>query len=147
MFRNVWSVLCKESIINQDDNNISLQGVIEEISIQIQNSMPKRIVLPIEYEMVSLWIVDQKYDGKFEFKVVLLDPKSQKIGESHQVVQNKHISPNLRTRFKVNGLPLTTAGLYEFVISAKTNESKDYEEFGRVPLRVHLLKSNVSTAP
>ena len=58
MIKHIWSILCKESIINQDDNNLSLIDVLEQLQVvavpqgEVKETEPS-INVPINYELVT----------------------------------------------------------------------------------------------
>lgn len=62
--KHIWSVLCKESVINQDDNNVSIHGVLEELSVFLAparetGKLPEKFGIPMNYEIVSMWQKDK----------------------------------------------------------------------------------------
>lgn len=139
--RHIWSVLCKESIINQDDNVISLIGVLEEVNSVITPLKPlakkiEKLSIPFNYELVSYWTKETEKEVEMDVKVEVIDPSSKKIAETI----NKSIFPEnskkLRTRFKIQGIPITVNGRYTFRVSIKKTDEKDYKNEAEIPLDV-----------
>jgi len=63
--KHIWSVLCRESLINKDDNVISLNGVLEQLTVGLKpdrdGKLPEKVNIPINYEIVSFWIKEVDY--------------------------------------------------------------------------------------
>jgi len=52
--KHIWSVLCKESVINQDDNTISLHGILEKLSSTLKPiNNPKTTDLKKQKDCIS----------------------------------------------------------------------------------------------
>ncbi len=139
--KHIWSVLCKESIINQEDNVISLHGVLEEISSLLtpvgkEFKKQEKIIIPFNYEIVSYWIKDLDRDIKMDVKVKIIDPKGKELSEAVNSSVFPKESKRLRTRMKIQGLPVTENGRYIFTISLKTDNEKDYKQVSMLPLDI-----------
>lgn len=77
--KHIWSVLCKESIINQEDNVLSLIGVLEDVNsiltpMQPDQSRPEKITIPFTFEVVSYWMKDTNEETKMQIKTAIIDP-------------------------------------------------------------------------
>lgn len=143
--KHIWSVLCKESVINQDDNLISINGALEEFTVSIAPSDPKisaipaKLNIPVHYEIVSFWVKENpKETVTIQIEYSLVDPK----GESLFIkIQDLKILENIkryRSRMKITGLPLTQSGDYTFMVKKKEPESNKFELMVKLPLEVKL---------
>ena len=141
--KHVWSVLCKESIINNDDNVISLLGVLEELNTTItlmdsKHSRPEKINIPINFEIVNYWVKELSEEVKMQIKTSTIDPDGKELNN----VVSESIFPQevkrLRSRLKVQGLSVTKNGEYNFRISVKTDKEKDYKLVAELPLSVKI---------
>ena len=59
--QHIWSILCQNSTIDGDTNSLSIFNCFEQLNVDIDKSkMPqdKKVVLPIGFDLVSLWIDD-----------------------------------------------------------------------------------------
>jgi hypothetical protein len=143
IIKHVWSILCKESVINQDDNVMSLLGVLEAINSQLTpinptKEKPEKIIIPFNFELTSYWIKEDEGEAKLDIKVEIIDPQGKQLGE---IVNNNVIpqnNPRFRTRLKIQGLPVTSNGRYYFVVSSKDNSSSKYSKHAEIPLDVTL---------
>src|SRR3989338_3345577 len=123
--KHVWSVLCKESVINQDDNNISIHGVLEELSVFLTplketGKMPEKFGIPVNYEIVSMWQRNKNVDlAKADIEYILIDSDNKEILKSTQIIEIRKTSRRHRSRMKITGMPLTKAGDYTFQVKIK----------------------------
>lgn len=142
---HVWSVLCGQSVINSDNNQISLLNLMEKLDINsvIKNAkdLEKDINVPIAYEIVSFWVKSdeaKELKGLVDLSVISPDNVEKKL------FTNKfEMSPTitrLRTRFKINGLVVKDNGIYTFVVKFRENEKDESKEVARLPLEILINK-------
>lgn len=150
---HIWTVLCRESILNQDDNTISLIGVVEEVqgTLITQPDKPLREsdkkTIPLNLELVNTWTKDDQKEIAIQVKVVLLDPNSTQMMSVINDSIFPSISKRLRTRLKIQGFPATVSGRYFFIISLKTKIDKDFREVSEIPVDVMIKIEQQKEAP
>lgn len=141
MIKHIWSIICKESITNQDDNLISLIGLLEELNSVITPLNGKykkgdKLAIPFNFELINFWIKDQEKGIKLNIKIEIIDPTSKIIATS----TNSSIFPaknkRLRTRMKIQGLPVTENGRYNFRVSYSEGEGSKSVIVSELPLDV-----------
>ena len=140
---HVWSVLCLGSQIDIDTNNISINNVFEQLIVTLQPQTQKQesFNIPIEYEVVSLWIKEpQEKKVKAEVELNIIDPKGTMLKSFKQEGEMPEAMRRLRTRFRIQGLGLTTSGIYRFIVKIKEKNKKEFRIVSEVPLEVHLNK-------
>ena len=133
MIEHVWTVLCSRSVIDVETNNVSIQDVIEQISI---NAEPKPDgFLPFPLELITLWErQESNKPAEGTERITFVTPS----GKSNVVYEAKiDLSAAERHRHKVKfpGLPLSEAGRYYFEVEAKEGDG-DYHEVAAIPLSV-----------
>lgn len=145
--QHVWSVLCTNSVIDQETNNISLNNILEEIQIKKnvnnlvsksdRNSNKREAVL-LNFELVSFWKKFIPKEEKIHFKTLIkvIDPKGENLHEILQTIEMKENIERFRSRIKFNALPFTEVGEYIFQINAK--DGKEFIEVGKIPLQVKI---------
>jgi|SRR3989344_2149542 len=142
-FRHIWSVLCTNSSIDQQTNNVSLYNVIEQIHIDkaafeaVTKNPEEVVVANIVFEIVSLWKKDESAeDLKVEQRLDMLDPT----GKLLDSVKNEFKIPAKVTRFRfklqINGMKVTAPGEYNYVLNVKNPATGEFDEVTRVPLEV-----------
>lgn len=140
--KHIWSVLCKESVINQDDNNVSIYGVLEELSISLTpeietGKLPEKFGIPINYEIVSLWQKSKEVKiAKGNIEYVFVDPDNKELLTSTQTIEIPHTSRRFRSRMKITGMPLTNEGDYVFRIKIKEDGTDTFRLVAELPLEV-----------
>lgn len=145
MIKHIWSILCRTSVINDETNNITLQNVFEQLSVNIKPSgskkTPEKINIPIEYELVSLWL-RFKEKGLLKANVVIdiIDPKGQKIKSFEQKLEFPTKYKRMRSRLKIKGLNLTTSGNYIYRVKIKEKGKDKYQLVADLPLEINLNK-------
>ncbi len=144
MIKHIWSVLCKESTINQEDNNLSLRDIFEALQVGLKPNPanpPKNgkidATVPVPYEVTSLITRrDTDNDIKIETEVTIFDPKGLETGkQNHNFVIPKG-KRRMRIRMKNTGLRITGSGDYIFKISFKEEGQKLFKTVAEIPLEV-----------
>ncbi|MBI3103352.1 hypothetical protein HYZ05_00260 [Candidatus Daviesbacteria bacterium] len=144
MIKHIWSVLCKESIINQDDNNLSIVNVLEALQVNlkptnIQNKDQKlEAIVPINYEMVSFYTRDNKKEEevKFEQELALINHKGEEINKDIKEIVIPAGTKRMRTRVKISGIKVQGSGDYIFQVSIKEEGQKLLKIVAEIPLEV-----------
>lgn len=137
MIKHVWSVLCQQSIINRDSNNISLIEVIEQLSIEgrlIDSKDEKPKLLPLSFNIVSMWIrknLDEPADSKAN--IILFSPNDKELSRKEVHIDLSEYQ-RFRTISRINGLPFSGYGQYKFVI--KVLKEEDWGTVARLPLSI-----------
>ncbi len=151
--KHIWSVLCKESVIDQVDNNVSIHGVLEELSIVLTpinetGKLPEKLGIPMNYEIVSLWQRNKEVESaKGEIEYIFLDPESSELLKNTQMMEIPKASRRFRSRMKIVGMPLTKEGDYMFQVKIKEEGENTSHLVAELPLEVKInlekLKSNL----
>ena len=142
MIRHVWSVLCRNSSIDETTNNVSLFVVLEQVGITLMEPLPEAEVdekrtIPIESEIVSLWerTPDQPESGhaRIRFKSpggsVLFQAPPFELDLSKL---------RLRTRVKLGGFPFVGSGRYVVEVRQQTADSgrSRWKTVAQLPLMI-----------
>lgn len=150
--KSIWSILCQESSIDINSNNISLFKILEEIKFGIRmeeldklKNNPKfdptkPMILPFTSQLVILWKnLSNKPTLEFPVKITLKDPNEKIIQE---IISDNFLfregKERLRTVISVNGIPLTKSGDYTYSIMTKQNKNDDFEEVDSIPIKITL---------
>lgn len=147
--KHIWSVLCRESLINKDDNVISLYGVLEQLTVSINSKKdgksPAKINIPINYEVVSFWIKEKglETEVKADVEIKLLDPLNQEIIKTIQKLVIPENVNRFRSRMKISGIPITKEGNYTFQVSKKEKDEQDFKLVSELPLEVKLVANKI----
>lgn len=143
--QHIWSVLCRSSQIDIDTNNVSISNVFEQLVVTLDQKDSEKIIrsvnIPIDYEVVSLWVKErQEKKVKAEIMIDIVDPQGKILKSFPQTGEMPEAMNRLRTRFRIQGLVLTTSGVYKFIVKVKEAGKKDFRIVSEVPLEVILSK-------
>ena len=137
--KHVWSILCKSSMIDSENNSISLLRCIEQVNIK--NSPPdktgKGLVVPLEFELISLWFDDStKKERKFNVRIELFDPSKVKLKYHDNNLVLPKGKKRLRDRTEIKGLPITKSGKYMFKVKYRSQGGKNYKDVAELPIDI-----------
>lgn len=139
--KNIWSVVCKNSIIDKDANSLSLLETLDEITINYKEEMDWQAVklLPISFHVVTLWFDENdKEDRKFLLSVEIIDPKGVSLNTFEQDCLIPKGNMRLRATSKINGFGFTNKGKYSVVVKYK--EGENFIQAADIPVNIHLKK-------
>lgn len=136
MIEHVWTVLCRDSIIDRDSNSVSLFNVLEQITIRGEMDRGEPAVAPIEMEVVSLWSrSDYDVPAKGVQRLRLLSPSGETLASGEQEIDlSKHRRFRNRARFR--GLPVQGTGRYTFRVEQKREGEVEWQHVTDVPLEL-----------
>lgn len=133
MTKHQWSVLCRRSIIDKDDNSISLIDELEEITVMGQFSKEAinrelaeknmKSASPFGFQLVSLWIRSDRDTPEIEtVQVVVKNSQGRSI---HTVGFDINLSKTVRTRhiLRFGSVPFDGPGAY--VYATQQNKGTD----------------------
>ena len=148
MIQHVWSLVCKESKIEVDSNNISVIDIYESLQFGIgvdkeTYKSDEQLVVPFNFEVVSLFYRDTKVgDYSLGITIEVIDPESKKLGEVSTKLEFKDGMNRMRNRVKFNSIAITKSGTYVFkVYSQKERETKKHS-VAVIPIDVQVTISN-----
>jgi hypothetical protein len=130
-------------VLDQGTNNISLFDILEEISIEtptfINFSKTKRVGIPIEIDIVSLW--EKKEDGALRAatKIEYLAPNNELLNEINAPVEIATDKKRLRSIIRMRGLTITGPGTYFLII--KYQKHNKWLVAARIPLDIKIVQT------
>jgi len=131
MIEHAWTVVCSKSSVDNQSNNISLFEILEQINLA--GSVPSDAVLPMSFDIVSLWYRIADGLDQASGRVLLVDPANveRPLGE---FTVDLNTNPRMRTIHRVNGLPINGRGTYFFRIELRRGDEWNIE--ASIPLQV-----------
>jgi hypothetical protein len=143
--KHIWSVLCGQSIINSENNEISLISIIEHLNVNValkdDKEFKKGIKVPISYEIVSMWVKaddNKEVKGFIEIDVTLPNGQVKKIFNNELIIPIK--TKRMRTRIKINGLIVHEDGIYNFIVKYRDVDQKNNEVVATLPMEITIKK-------
>lgn len=136
MARHVWSVLCERALFEQGTQNVSLIGVIEELSLE--GALPtERVDLPLRASFVSYWTRDT-YEAteRGHSRLRLISPTNEVLVEGRPLNVDLEGSTRAQTVSLFEMLPLQGEGTYQFAVDYRRQQESEWTERTRIPLEV-----------
>lgn len=143
MIKHIWSVLCKESKIEMDTNNISLFDAYEQLEFNLTIDKDKYdpaqpVGGPFVFEVVSLFYREKNgFEESFETSMTLLDPKSNELGKFTAKVEFKEEHHRVRNRMRFTNIALSTSGTYVFQVHTQKGDKR--ELVAAIPVDIKVL--------
>ena len=142
MIEHIWSVACSQSIIDSDTNNVTLANVIEQVALEAlgasEDLTPGQGVVPLQFEIVSLWIrADPEQGGRGLARILIHPPGGEPspVGEPFDLDLSGY--ERLRTRSRFGGFLARDSGRYWFIVQ-KQEGGAEWEEVARVPIHIDI---------
>lgn len=140
MIKHIWSLVCQKSVIDSETNNLNIHDVLERIEAEMLSPVPNdgSIKLPITIEVVSYWFREQaKKDEKRIVEVCILSPQNAVLNNIDQEIPLTQGMDRLRSRLRIQGVPITTSGTYKVILREKGGAA---EVIAEIPIDI-LLKT------
>jgi hypothetical protein len=142
MIEHVWSIICKESKLDADTNQISIFDVYERITIDatpapnVDVEKLDKYVFPVPHEITSTFYRD-KAEGleTAEMRIRQLSPQGEELSSHLQPLQLGPGQTRLRTRVKSPALVVKSSGIYTFEISLGTGNGR-FTKVAEIPLDI-----------
>lgn len=143
MVKHIWSVLCENSTIDQDNGSLSLSNVLDTINIKLKDEGQKlvKFAIPLNFEVVSLLSKsDLKNEEKVQIKVTILNTEMDKLGDFSASVVIPADKKRMRSRIKMSGLPIKGEGDCIVLVDMKTGKDKEFKNVAELPFEVKFVK-------
>jgi len=138
--KNIWSIICQRSSIDEKSNLLSLFNCIEQMSLLIdkeQLSKNKKNVIPVDFQLVSLWTIeDPSKENITEIKNEFVDPDNKVLNTFYNKFKIKRGALRFRNRTNIQGLPITKEGRYYYRIWQK--KKNKFELISELPLDINI---------
>lgn len=149
--KNLWTLVCKSSSIDNETNNVTLFNVIEEIGFLINPvtgnalNFAEKKTIPLDIELISLWKRGSSSGNlTADVKIELLDPKNVVMQEIPYKIEFKPQHERMRTRIRISSINVTSQGEYNFSILLKEQGGKSFVEVARAPIVIKIsIPSNL----
>jgi hypothetical protein len=141
MIEPIFSVLCREAVIDSESNMISIHNILEQLVVY--SNIQENIKLPIQFEIISDWTrsdLDLPEKGKVRAFFCRADNDCKQIVEMDIDLSNVIF---YRTRIKSLGLELKGAGKYKFIIELQNSNSNEWTKVATLPFLVSFENPNL----
>lgn len=136
--KHLWSILCKQAIINNETNLISLIDVLEEITFSDPKGLPdpktKHVIL-LDFEIVSYWMRENN-EIDIDLHIELLDPNKNVVSSSDNKILIDH-PENRRVRTRIKGNTFTFTVLGQYLLKINIRENDKLKEVAEIPIDIY----------
>lgn len=143
MIKHVWSVLCRESIIQQD-NTLSIRDVLENLNIELKPQAGKKVAeayplnLPVDFEICCYLEKLGFGEASGELKFTLIKPNGETANTFTQPLTIPANNDAFRVRNKVQGLVVEMPGRYVFAVELRDGNEKAFTSVAELPLKIRV---------
>ncbi len=143
---HIWSIICTNSITDQNTNNISLFNLIEKYTIEIPKEEvkkikdKKKIIIPFGQEIVSRFIKNVKDENVvFDMRIDIMSPfKEVSKGQEVKTINFDRKFENIRVRNKIAYIPVGKSGVYNFIIKIKEVGETKFTGVVSIPIEINI---------
>jgi hypothetical protein len=134
MIDHVFSVICHSSAIDRETNVVSIQDVLEQVTIYTEETDP--IILPIGFEIFSLWVLrDENIHCKGKLQIFYCNPNDECKNQAELEINLSDVL-FYRSRIKSSALQLTGPGRYKFLVKLQQEGSTSWDIVATLPFIV-----------
>jgi len=137
MIEHVWTVVCRQAVVDRETNLISLQAVFE--GLQVYGEAPEGGIVPAQFDVASLWIrSDNEIPAEGLTRVKLISPSGNELLASDNTRVNLVDTQRFRTITHFPGFPSGESGRYIIRIELDQEGGRSSLIAG-IPLMVEFL--------
>ena len=137
MINHVWTVLCADSSIDSETNNVSLFHILEQLVVFCsEDPSPEEMVIPVPFEVFSLWVrkdPEKPVHGKGRVFYCFPNDSCSKPAE-FDIDLDKTVL--LRTRVRSQGIKVRKPGMYTFYIELQNEGETEWTRVATLPLLI-----------
>lgn len=145
--RHIWTVLCRDSVIDSQTNNLSLNNVLEELQVEKKDTSGKSIIpergeaIPFNFQVISLWkrlrenTTELLTGGELE----VIDPEGKSLVKIPYPIKLEKGKERFRSILNFQGFKITVPGEYTFKTRARDTNRQNFIEVGEAYLVVKIL--------
>ena len=141
MIEHVWSVLCKEGVIDRETNNIYLHNIIEMITIRAD---PKPSVIFVHGLQIVTFTVrsDPQQPEKGEIRISFESPGGKVQGKT-DIQIDLETTERSRNIVKFTSIPISAPGRYYFRIQLRTDPDTRWKRVASLPVDIYFQSPDI----
>lgn len=149
--RYIWSVLCNSSMLDSETQNLTINNIVEQITISIPKEMVERkgaeksngYVVPAPLHIVTrVKKILQNQDVSFDIKFEEINPEGKTLNSTSSArFDIKKPFKTFRVRTNYTPLLIDKSGEYTIRVLLKESTESDFIEVDRIPLEVNVAEA------
>lgn len=133
MIEHIWTVVCSRAVVDQRSNNISLENIIEQVSVAGAPAPGTGLRFPLD--VMSLWTrADLSEPDQGQGRLRFLSPSGETIAEREFEINVSGDIKRYRANIHLEGLPLKGEGQYTF--HTDFWDGSEWREVASIPLEI-----------
>ena len=140
--KNILSIACRNSVVDQDTNSLSFFEVLEGIDIVYKDGMNMNEikVVPLSFHIVSIWVDNLvAKERKFDVLIEILDNKGASLKKFDQSCIMPKNTKRLRVISKINGFGFKDQGEYRIIVKYR-EIGNSFKKVSEIPLDIKITK-------
>jgi hypothetical protein len=143
MPKHIWSLVCRDTKVDDVSNNLSITDVLEDVQFDIKTDSKgykpgKPIATELQLHLVSVFYRDKPGNQEqLSTTAVVLDPQGTKLGEFNADITFQKKNRRMRSIMRFESIVLTTTGTYMFQVYINENDKR--RNVTTIPLDVQLV--------
>lgn len=134
MIEHIWTVACNHAVIDKETNALSLQDVIEQVTIR-DTPRPDG-VLGLSMNVATLWErSDPKLQCRGRTRLAFCSPSGMPYGTAESQIDLFN-STRHRTIWSIRGLPAREPGRHTFRIELQNDGETEWRQVAAIPLEI-----------
>jgi len=145
-----WAILCKTASVDQQTNNLSIFNVIEEFTVnksistspvtgRLSNFSDKTQINGDFTVVIQLDNCTDIKTAKFDLEINFSSPDGISFAKTELSPVFQEGKNRLRIIVALNAIIIKDPGVYNFIISTRTDEDDSFMERTRIPLEVKIF--------
>jgi len=138
MVDHVWTVACSRAVIDQASNNLSLEGVLEQLTITGKPLPDGFLALP--FDVATLWArSNPAVPEKARMRLSLLAPS----GKEHTVKEfdiDLTTAERYRALLKFNAIPVSESGRHVFRVDLQQDPEANWKLVASIPITIDFVE-------
>lgn len=145
MIKHAWSIVCRESKIDAQTNNISILDTYESLQFGMNIDDPTYkqgapLALPFKFEVVNLFYRDKIADyPESQAVIIVTDPQGNQLGEFSAEIRFVEDETRMRSIFKFEDISLSTSGTYTYRVYIRDSKKPEKQKLvAEAPLQISI---------
>jgi len=136
MITHVWTVACRSAVIDGESGNISLEQIVEQVTI---NGLPgEETVVPLQFDVASYWVrSDPQVPAVGEVQIGVRFPDGEQIPLIVAPVRLDLSSHHrMRTRIHLDALPVKGNGRQYLIVEFRESADLPWRPVSDFPITI-----------
>lgn len=147
MFKHCWSILCTDASISEGDQELNLNGVVQQVVVNVSTPLPEgspvSINLPFKKRVISMWLREEASEGASTKTAASLQMKIERPDgsfveeESGSIYELEDVQWQ-RTTIEFLTFAVQQTGVYKIQIEIRSGDTGNWKLVTEIPVYVDI---------